>query len=955
MIRRLAVSTAALGTYFLCAPVLAHAAFGFLPGAEGFAVSAVNKNGTPTTQSGAHPYTAAARLAFQAVGGESDGDLRDLRVSYPPGLLVNPATVAECSAVHFSTPRSSPYEASASGESCPNPSQIGTVSIKAGSTTRRFGLFSLAAPFGSLASLGASPFGTPLEFAVHVREADAGLDLELQAVPPNLDLQGMEIAIWGTPWDIGHDGERGNCLNEVDPSLNYGTLGKSSFGPPYTGYTPGTCSVPNTPKELEEIKSYLTMPTTPCGSPLAFAAIATSWDEEASPASATILPLTKCNKPLVIPELKLMTDHAASRTGLAFNIDVSDGGGIVNPLGIARPAIKEAILSLPEGLTVNPSLGAGLGSCTEAQFAREAATSEPGAGCPNNSKIGEVGLEGTLGLTETLHGSLYVATPYENPFHDLLAVYMLARLPRRGLIVKSEGKIEPDPRTGRLVVTFDDLPRLLYTHFGLTLREGQRSTLVSPPLCGSYLADLALASWAEPSLFRHEPAAFSIYHGEADQACPSGETPPFTPMLLAGSLNPTARVFTPFYMRMSRADAEQEITSYSAIFPPGLLAKIAGVTTCSDQAIEAAKSMSGFAEIRNPSCPASSRIGRTEAGYGVGGTLAYAPGEMYLGGPYHGAPLSTVAIDSATIGPFDLGTVVVRSAIRIDPRTAQASIDSAGSDPIPHILAGIPIHLRDIRVYIDRPNFTLNPTSCDPMKVFSTLTGAGAELSNPADDPVATVTGRFQVLSCSVLNFKPRLSILLVGSARHGGFPSLRATYTPRPGNANLQGISVILPSSLFLAQQHIAGVCTRVQFRQEACPASSVYGHARAVTPLMDEALEGPVYLRSSSRAVPDVVADLHGRGIEIEVPGRIDTANSGIRANFENLPDAPVTKFTVTLAGKTRGLLQNGEGLCAETHRANARFIAQSNATHVTHPILKVRCGRHGREGGGHQKAGK
>jgi hypothetical protein len=229
--------------------------------------------------------------------------------------------------------------------------------------------------------------------------------------------------------------------------------------------------------------------------------------------------------------------------------------------------------------------------------------------------------------------------------------------------------------------------------------------------------------------------------------------------------------------------------------------------------------------------------------------------------------------------------------------------------------------------------------------VLSTLSGAGADPLSPADDSSATSTQRFQVLGCSALGFKPKLALRFGGATKHGGYPALRATYTPRPGDANLAAVSVTLPPSVFLAQEHIEAVCTRVQFARDACPPGSVYGHARALTPLMSEALEGPVYLRSSRTAVPDLVADLRGRGIEIEVPGRIDTSRGGIRANFESLPDAPVQKFTMRLPGGRRSLLANGENLCGRSRRANARFVAQSNETAVAHPKLLVKCGRKGR----------
>ena len=905
---------------------VASADFGF---AE-FSVLAEEAGGGPLTQAGAHPEALHIDLGLNTTGEESDGDLRNLGLSLPTGLLVNPTQVSECSEAAFHTPRSSPYEASASGESCPNASQVGVVAVRVGGSVRYFGLFSLVPAPGDVAAIGASPFGVPLVFSLRLRESDYGLDLDLGDVPQSFDLQSLSLTIWGVPWSETRDTERGNCLNEQTGGSWWNKC--FALGPSQASET--------------QTKSYLTLPTVSCGVPPAFVATATSWAGASEEATTTIPPLENCNKPLAKVKVQLMTEAAAARTGMAFNVEVNDGGGILNPAGIARPPIKTAVASLPEGLTINPSLGAGLGTCGEAEWARETATSEPGAGCPNASKIGDVVLDGTLGLPEQLKGSVYLARPFANPSGKLIALYMLARLPGRGLIVKSQGYLVPDPANGRLVATFDELPRLLYTHLELTLREGQRSALLSPPTCGTYPSDLTIASWAEPGVFRPTPSSyFLITHGDGSSPCPEG-APPFAPGLTAGSVSATAGAYAPLYIRMNREDSEQEITSYSASFPPGLLGKIAGVTPCPDAQIAAAAHRSGVEEQADPSCPASSSIGHTMAGYGAGGTLAWAPGGLYLAGPYHGAPLSVVAIDAALVGPFDLGVVVVRQAIRIDPRSAQVSLDAAGSDPIPHILDGIPLHLRDIRVYIDRPDFMVNPTSCDPMQISSRLGGAGANPFDPGDDTSGGSAQRYQVVGCTALGFRPALSMHLSGSVRHAGHPRLTAVYKPRAG-ANLGAVSVTLPPSVFLAQEHIREVCTRPQFAAGRCPAGSVYGKARAVTPLLEAPLEGPVYLRSSKNSIPDLVADLHGRGIEIEVPGRIDTSRGGIRANFEGLPDAPVTSFTMTLFGGKRGLITNAGNPCHDRRRANARYIAQSNLTAITRPPLKAKC-RGGKKGG-------
>jgi hypothetical protein len=946
------------GVLFLLLAAFSHvpaaqASFGFKPGAEGFAVTVTDAGVmAPGEQPGAgeHPDALAVKLALRSAGEYSDGDLRNLQLDLPPGFLVNPTATEECTALAFHTPRSSPYEASASGENCPLASQVGTITVRSGpggATMRRFGLFDLAPPYGVPGAIGASPYGVPVVLTPRVREADAGFTFGLEGLSQGIDFQSLELTIWGTPWDYGHDGERGNCLNETNPAAHYGTL--LVLGPPVVL---GTCSV-GTPEFFENHEhSYLTLPTTPCGTPLGFAARAGSWQGGEAAAAAQALDgeghavvLHLCRTHLTIPKAKLTTERAASGTGLVFNLDVNDGGGILNPGGIARPAIRNAVVTLPEGVTINPSLGSGLGICSEAEFARESVDSAPGAGCPNASKIGTVEAQGMLGLPEPLRGSVFLAAPHANPFGDLIALYMVARNQRRGLFVRSQGTLVPDPHSGALVATFQELPRLLYTHFTLTLREGQRAALVSPPTCGHYPTDVALASWATPDAFDHDSTSYvPISQSAAGGSCPAALRP-FAPGLQAGSRNPAAAAYTPFDLHMTRTDSEQEITSYSATFPPGLTGKLAAVATCPDAALEAAKGRTGAEELASPSCPAQSQVGHTLAGYGVGGALAWAPGGLYLAGPYHGAPLSIVAVDSAIVGPFDLGVVVVRSAIRIDRRTAQVSIDSSGSDPIPHILDGIPLHLRDIRVYVDRPGFTLNPTSCDVLSTRSALTGSGADPFSPADDVSAGATQRYQLLGCSGLGFKPQLALKLSGGARRGQHPALRATYTPRPGDANIGTAVVALPHGEFLAQNHIREICQAAQFEADRCPPTSVYGRARAFSPLLAQPLEGPVYLKASSHRLPDMVAALRGDGgIAIDVEGRIDSFHGGMRGSFEVLPDAPVSKFVLTLDGGKRGLLENSESLCAAPTYAGAQLSGHNNAAEA----LKVKVGNDCRKGG-------
>jgi hypothetical protein len=767
--------------------------------------------------------------------------------------------------------------------------------------------------------------------SVAVRQADAGLDLSLEGMPQGFDLQGLSLRIWGTPWDPAHDGERGNCLKEPDG----GSFGK--------------CPIPGLdPEALEkQTKSYLTAPTAPCGSPLSFKASASSWQGALAKASSKShdqegnpLPLAQCNHSLSKAKIRLTSEEAAVGSGLSFELEVNDGGGITNPQGIARPAIKEALIELPEGLTINPSVAVGLGACSEADFAKESLTSKEGEGCPNQAKVGEVRIEGMLGLPEPLQGSLYVATPRHNPFGSLLALYVVARDPDRGLFAKSAGEVEPDPRTGRLRVTFQELPSLLYTRFEAKLREGQRALLLSPPACGSYLSRIRMSSWAPSDPPSEETNAFNITRGAAGAPCPSAAAPPFHPALIAGSQNPSAATYTPVTLHIQRSDSEQEIVSYGAKLPPGLLAKVAGTERCPEAQIEAAKRKSAAQELRDPSCPAASQIGRSLVGGGIGRALAYAPGALYLAGPYQGAALSVVAITAAQIGPFDLGTVVVRATPRFDSQAAQLQIDPSASDPIPHLLAGIPIHVREIRVYVDRPNFTLNPTSCDPFAFASLTGGSGADPFSPQDDAIVASSDRFQVLNCAALGFKPRLRIEAKGQTRRGAHPSLKATYRPRPGEANLKSAVATLPHAFFLEQAHIRSICSLAQFRARACPPSSVYGYAKATSPLLEEPLQGPVYLRSSNHKLPDLLADLRGL-VDVEVIGRIDATKASLRASFEALPDAPVSEFVLTMRGQKKGLLVNSRELCGAKARARVRFVGQNGKVEGVGPVVGVGCG--------------
>jgi hypothetical protein len=902
------------------------AAFGFLPGAEGLAVDIAHEG--PTNRAGSHPLALKVSVGLSKGGQASDGDLRDFHLELPPGLIENPTAVTQCSQGRFHTPRDSRFEASQSGEDCPDGSQVGVITLKTArgeGETRSFGLFNLEAPPGAPSQLGANPYGAPVTFTPSIRQADGeyGLTLNTANFPQVFDTYGFELTIWGTPWGVSHNAQRGDCLNEAEPAFGWS---KCSVGPP----------------KQSPPRAYLTLPTS-CEGPLAFSATATSWQQPQAVSRAVALPaLSECDSLPFQPNAfgRISNPRASSPSGYEFEIGV-DESGVTDPTRIAPSAVRKAVVELPEGVTINPSVGSGLGICTPGRYAAETPTSPPGAGCPNESKIGDFAVKSPL-IDETVSGSLFLAAPYENPFGSLIAIYLVAKSIDRGVLVKVAGELKPDPNTGRLQASFDRLPQLPYSSLNIHFREGQRSPLASPAACGAITTEADLSAWRDPNLTRRIDSPAKITAGIGGGPCPSGIAP-FAPQASGGTINPNAGSYSPFYLHLTRQDTEQEITTYSATMPPGLLGKIAGVPYCPEAAIEAAKNRSGVEERDNPSCPAASRIGRTVSGYGLGPVLAYAPGGLYLAGPYHGSSFSVVAIDSALVGPFDLGTVIVRSAIRVDPTTAQVSIDSLGSDPIPHIIKGIPIHLRDVRAYIDRPQVTINPTNCSRTTLVSILNGSGASFPDPFDDSLASATVPFQASNCSSLAFKPKISLKLKGGTKRGDYPSLRVMVKPRPGDANIGKAQVTLPPTEFLAQNHIGTICTKGQFSRKACPAGSVYGTARAYTPLLEAPMEGPVYLRASDNSLPDLVFALQSRGIEVDLAGKIDTAKGGLRGTFNTIPDAVVSKFELLMSGGRRGVITNSTNLCATPQRAIARLVGQNNQGVLVHPRLEARCKHH------------
>lgn len=901
--------------------------------------------GPIVNEAGIHPY--AMTTSFEVNGKDPGGGgyfpleaVRDALFRQVEGFAGAPDAVPTCDAADFLTLSD---EEIGEYPECPDSSAVGVVANQLANAnviaTGYSPLYNIEPPPGAAAKLGFWFAEVPVTIEARLAEEPP---YRVLAAATNIsqlaEVVGSQLTLWGVPADPDHDHIRGRCMGAVGESLGKCEVGKS---------------IPEIP--------FLTTPRA-CESPLETSWSARSWlgstdsgsvlthDEAGNPEG-----MSGCGALGFAPRIAAApTSKAAqSPTGLDFTLQAPDEG-IMNPNDGATAAsdIAKTVVTLPRGMTINPAQAEGLEVCGEARLAEERSDSTPGEGCPQGSKIGTIEAETPL-LDEVFKGSLYVAEPYDNLAGDsLIAVYAVIRNRERGILVTQPIRVEPDPVTGQLVGIAEDIPQLPISEFRLHFREGSRSPLVTPPGCGSFAV--------KAKIYPHSGTApvesvspFEIVSGPDNGPCPSGPAP-FRPGFSAGTLNNAAGAYSPFLMRLTREDGEQDMTKFSAVLPPGVLGRIAGVPRCPEAGIARARSRTGKEggreELGDPSCPAASAIGRTTAGAGVGSQLTYVPGSLYLAGPYNGAPLSVVSITPALAGPFDAGTVTVRVALDLNPKTGVVEADGAASDPIPHILQGIPLNVRDLRVYVDRPGFTLNATSCDRSFAFSTLWGGGTALEPRGEVPVG-LAAPYQAASCASLGFKPKLGIKLRGGTRRGGHPALRAVVTPRPGDANFARAAVTLPRSAFLDQAHIRTVCTRVQFAAGAghgasCPPGARYGFARAWSPLLAEPLEGPVFLRSSDNKLPDLAIALRGL-VEIELSARIDSIRGGIRSTFEGIPDAPVSRFVLDMQGGRKGLIVNSRNLCRKPKRNRARsnIRGQNGRLSQTKPAVRAVGCRRGR----------
>jgi hypothetical protein len=874
------IALVALATF--AAPALA--SFGFQSGS--FENVFTDENGLPDAlaPAGSHPFAMTTVFKFKTLetGGllVPDGDVKDIVVNLPAGLVGNPTATPRCTIEQFNT-RNPRLSQGFSGAGCPNETQVGIAGIELNvpeeeAATQYYGIYNLVAPPGVPAEFGINPIGVPIILTPKVRTGtDYGVNVASRNTNQSLRVYSVKTIFWGVPADSSHDALRGECMG----------LGGQPLG--------GTCPVGT------QRRPFLTLPTSCSQEPLVTTIVADSWQHPGEfvppqeafdhDAEGHHLLLTGCEHLDFSPTVNVQPDtHAAgSPTGLHVDVSLPQNE---NPIGLAEADLKKAVVTLPAGVSISPSAANGLQTCTD--IPEPATATEPArpegeialhsdepVRCPDASKVGTVEIETPL-LEAPLEGSVYVASEHANPFDSLLALYVVAK--GSGVLIKLAGKVEANPTTGQLTTVFagnpplEGTPQQPFSHLRLHLFGGPRAALMTPRACGAYEVGGALTPWSGGP-----PAPISQLLAVSGE-CGEG----FNPAFDAGTVSNQAGSTSAFGFTLSRSGQEQAFSQLSVRLPAGLAGNIANIPLC------------GEAQANAGTCPEASQIGHVIVSAGAGSNPIFLPEPgrpqipVYLTGPYNGAPFGLSVVVPAEAGPFKLGPpVIVRSAVHIDPRTAQVTIDSSA---FPTIIEGIPVDVRMIQVVADHEGFTFNPTSCAPSQVQATVLsdrGATAHLSS-----------RFQAANCATLPFKPKFSASTAAHPSHAKGASLNVKVAyPQGTQANIATVKVSLPKQLPSRLTTLQHACPEAAFlaNPATCPPESNVGTATATTPVLNVPLTGPAYLVShGGAAFPDLIIVLQGQGVLVELVGNTNISKASITTStFAAVPDVPVSSFELKL----------------------------------------------------------
>jgi hypothetical protein len=843
-----------------------------------------------TAQAGGHPDV-RTRFAFHTVPGTffgSPADLpvepvRDMRVDLPPGLVGNPQAYPKC--------RASEYPL------CPADTQVGTVTLAVSygfEVDAQVPVYNMEPAQGTVAQFAFNALTiVPIHLTASVRPGDHGLTLDIPQAPQVVPLLAVDMTFWGDPASRANDQDRTktcqtmfgstSCSSTLDAANPFPAGGgRSALGPRPFMTNSARCG------EAGGVK--FTMNTWP-------------HPGEQRSFDTSVAALTGCDQEHFAPAVSIRpgSSEAGAPTGLGVDIDVPQTGDSTDA---STPPLKRAVVTLPEGMTVSPSAADGLVGCSDEQIG---IGNDDAAACPRASEIGTAAIKTPL-LADDMAGRIYLGTPTPD---QLVRIFLV--LEGGNVLLKLPGRIDLDQATGRVTTTFDGLPQLAASRISLQFNGGPRAVLSNPVACGTQTATAALTPWSSDDAVT-DNSQFVI-----DQGCDKAAA--FTPSVTAGTVSAIAGASSPFTLTVTKPDGQPNIQSLDVALPQGLLGRLSDVPVCPD------------AQASAGTCGADSAIGHVTVQVGPGANpvtlpqAGKAPTGAYLAGPYKGAPFSLVFKVPAQAGPYDLGDVVVRAALFVDANHAQVTLKS---DPLPQFLKGFPLQYRAINVTIDRAGFMLNPTSCAPTSVGTTVT--------PVSGAAVPVSIRYQVGECATTALAPQLSLALTTKSqfKDGGHPGLTASLTQQPGESGLRNVKVTLPLSLSLDPDNAQGLCKPEQAAADACPAGSIVGQASVKTPALHQALTGPVYFveatRTSTsgrviRTFPDLWLKLSGEGVSLDLHARSNADEQGhIITTFDDIPDAPITSFRMDLTGGAHGILVGTQNICAAADDSTVAFTGQT-----------------------------
>ncbi len=583
-----------------------------------------------------------------------------------------------------------------------------------------------------------------------------------------------------------------------------------------------------------------------------------------------------------------------------------------DPDGRGTPQLRDVSFALPAGTTVSPGGVRGLETCSDAQFGL-GSSADPN--CPASSRVGTAEL-GVPALTGPMEGAVYLGAEHPGERFRLLVAASA-----RGSVVKFTGSLDPDPATGRVTANLRNLPQASFDRMSLRFGGGADALLATPLSCGSVPTTAKLTPYSTGSAVERSGVVSVAAAGGGPCAGPS----PFAPDFVGGSTNPRAGGATTFTATIRRRDGEQLPERMHIVLPPGMGAALGTVSACTS------------AQVATASCPASSRIGKAVAELGPGGAPAQMAGDIFLTGPYRGAPFGVALALKAALGSFDLGTLVVRGSIQVDRLSSQVTVQV---DALPAVFEGLPIRFQTIGLDLDRPSFVYNPTSCAPTRITATL--------RSVDGASATPSSPFAVRGCVDLPFRPAFSMALTdrGELRADGKPGMLISMGIPAGSANLRSAHIRFPRALKLAPTGLREICARKQALRGNCPAGSRVGSAGGRTPFLNKPLKGSVYIvQPRGSGPPDLWASISGEGIEVNLRGETAVEGGRAEARFVDVPDFPLASVKLQLASGKRGLLQLRRKPCGRLV-SPIEMAAQNGAQAEIQARVKApaSCGRDG-----------